>query len=92
MILGLDGDDRIEGDLGNDLSTAATATTGSTAACGDDTLRGNDGDDILIGRDGNDTLEGGARRRHDLAAAMATTPSTAAPSSTIRPVRGPVEA
>ena len=60
MILGLAGDDRIEGDIGNDMIDGGDGDDRVDGNDGDDTLFGNDGDDILIGRDGNNTMQGDA--------------------------------
>ena len=60
VILGLEGNDRIEGDIGNDHIDGGDGDDRVDGNDGDDILRGNDGDDIVIGRDGNNVLFGDA--------------------------------
>lgn len=60
VILGLDGDDDIEGDAGVDTIDGGDGNDRIDGGGGDDILIGNDGDDILIGRTGDNRLQGGA--------------------------------
>lgn len=58
-LLGLGGDDRIDGSDGNDVASGGDGNDTISGAGGDDTLQGGAGNDTVSGGDGNDVVMGG---------------------------------
>lgn len=59
VLVGDDGDNVLDGALGNDTLSGLDGDDMLSGFGGDDTLDGGEGDDMLLGGEGNDTLMGG---------------------------------